>query len=280
MWANRAWVGRYFPAGTRTGHELAEYATWCPAVEGNTTFYALPANDTVRKWVDMTPTSFRFLFKVPKSITHDRHMRGTDAELTAFLRLLEPLGERLGPFSIQLPPSFGPGDLGLLAAFLRRAPRHVTWSVEVRHPDFFDGGRAHLALDRLLVDNAAERIILDTRTLFSSPPTDAAESDGWRKKPRVPVIPVAIGASPIVRFIGRTSAAETVAGWQPWLVVLDDWIAEGRTPTMFVHTPDNAIAPELVRLLHQQASARIAGLQPLPSPRPAEPGVVQERLFD
>lgn len=280
MWANRAWVGPFLPAGTRPGDELAEYATWCNAVEGNTTFYALPPLHTVRRWADATPTSFRFVCKLPRTVTHEQRLRGVDAEVASFLRLFEPLGERLGPVSIQLPASFGPGDLGVLAAFLRRAPRDATWAVEVRNPAFFDGGRAHLWLDRLLADTGTERIIIDTHTLFAKPPTDDAERDGWNKKPRVPVLPTAVTGAPIVRFIGRSDPEETVAGWQPWLDVLAGWLGEGRTPTMFVHTPDNVIALPLARLLHEQIEARVPGLERLPAPLVVIPMEEQPQLFD
>ncbi|MCU1392242.1 MAG: hypothetical protein JWM34_670 [Ilumatobacteraceae bacterium] len=280
MWAHRAWVGPFLPASTRPGEELAEYATWCTAVEGNTTFYALPPIATVRRWADATPTSFRFVFKLPKSITHEQRLRGTDAELTAFLRLLDPLGERLGRMSIQLPASFGPGDLGLLAAFLRRAPRSAQWAVEVRHPAFFDHSPAHAWLDRLLADTGAERIVLDTSTLFAAPPTDDAERDGWNKKPRVPVVPTAITDAPIVRFIGRTDIDESVRGWQPWIDVMVEWLEQQRTPTMFVHTPDNVVALGLARRFHDAVRERLPALEPLPAP--SEPVVerAQQRLFD
>ena len=44
MWAHRPWVARLF-GPTAPGDELATYARWCSAVEGNTTFYALPRPD-------------------------------------------------------------------------------------------------------------------------------------------------------------------------------------------------------------------------------------------
>lgn len=283
MWANRDWVGPYFPGSTRPGDELAQYVHWCTAVEGNTTFYALPSADTVRRWNDITPETFRFVFKVPKSISHDQRLRSTDAELTGFLRLLAPLGDRLGPVTVQLPASFGPGDIGLLAAFLRRAPRAVdstpiTWAVEVRHPQFFDGGRAHVGLDRLLADVGAERVIFDSRPLFAKPPTDDAERDGWSKKPRVPVVPVALTDMPIVRLIGRSSLADTAAGWQSWLPVLKQWVDEGRRPIFFVHTPDNVAALPLPRQVHEELAATGCPLDPLPT-IPTESGH-QGSLFE
>ena len=118
MWANRDWVGSVLPPGTPQGAELAEYAKVLGAVEGNTTFYALPDASTARRWRESVPDDFRFCFKLPTVITHDRRLRGCDEELAVFLRSLEPLHEVMGPSSIQLPASFGPDDLGALDAFL------------------------------------------------------------------------------------------------------------------------------------------------------------------
>jgi uncharacterized protein YecE (DUF72 family) len=278
MWANRAWVGPYFPSNTRPGDELAQYVQWCTAVEGNTTFYALPTADTVRSWADIAPANFRFMFKVPRTITHERRLRGVDADLTAFLRLVEPLGERRGPVSIQLPPTFGPGDMGVLAAFLRRAPGDVRWAVEVRHPEFFDGGRAHESLDRLLTDVGAERIIFDSRTLFAKPPTDEAERESWNQKPRLPVIVRALTDTPVIRFVGRDSDADTIAGWQSWLLILASWISEGRRPTVFIHTPDNEHALVLARQLHAEVAALGCDAGELPTP--TQMSLVQGSLFD
>jgi uncharacterized protein YecE (DUF72 family) len=280
MWANRDWVGPQFPAATRAGDELGQYAQWCNAVEGNTTFYALPSGDTVRRWAEATPPSFHFVFKLPRSITHEQRLRGVDAELTAFLRLLEPLGERCGPLSVQLPPTFGPGDLGALTAFLRRAPRAVRWAVEVRNPAFFDGGRAHQHLDRLLGDAGAERVILDTRTLFAKPPTDDAERQCWTSKPRVPVIPKALTDTPVVRLIGRTRDADTIEGWQPWFPVLASWIEAGHAPHVFVHTPDNVAALRLARQFHADLTAFGCDAGALPVPPAPVTASAQGTLFD
>ncbi|MCB0993414.1 MAG: DUF72 domain-containing protein, partial [Acidimicrobiales bacterium] len=66
MWAHRPWVGNFLPRSTPSGGELAEYAQRMTAVEGNTTFYALPKPETVRRWADSVPDDFRFCFKVPR----------------------------------------------------------------------------------------------------------------------------------------------------------------------------------------------------------------------
>ncbi len=92
MWANRNWVGRSLPVDTPAGRELDAYARVVNAVEGNTTFYAKPDAATIDRWRAATPPGFRFIFKLPREITHDRRLRNSTSGLRAFLDLIEPLG--------------------------------------------------------------------------------------------------------------------------------------------------------------------------------------------
>ena len=272
MWAHRPWQGRFLPAGLDRHEQLAAYASWCNAVEGNTTFYGTPAPATIATWAAATPPEFRFAFKLPRSITHEHRLRDDAlAEAQAFLAVIEPLGERADPVTIQLPGSFGPAGLGDLTRFLTAVPRSHRFAVEVRHPDFFARPAATRALERLLADHDAEWVTFDTETLFAAPPTDDAEREGWRSKPRVPRRPVALTDRPVVRYIGRTDITATAEGWRPWLPVVVAWLAEGRTPTLFVHTPDNVEALELARRFHDEVRELVPDLAPLPEPRTPVP---------
>src|SRR5688572_3557909 len=58
MWAHKAWQGRFLPDGMRRAEQLPAYATWCTAVEGNTTAYGLPSPTTVAAWAEETPPDF------------------------------------------------------------------------------------------------------------------------------------------------------------------------------------------------------------------------------
>ena len=80
----------------------------------------------------------------------------------------------------------------------------------------------------------------------------------------------ALTEHPIVRFIGRDDETRTVAGWQPWLDVVAGWLREGRSPTVFIHTPDNIDAPILARRFHDEVRALVPELEPLPEPVEAE----------
>lgn len=263
MWAQRAWVGTFLPPGTVPGRELAPYSRYVNAVEGNTTFYALPHPATVGRWAEMAHPDFRFVFKVPRTVTHDRRLRDVGHDLRSFVQLLEPLGQRVGGLMLQLPPSFSPRDLGALDTALAEAPRVWPWSVEVRHHDFF-GGDGRRALERVLLRHGADRVVLDTLTLFHRTPYTEAGREEWRTKPRLPLLAEPLTDRPVVRFIGSDHPELTDAGLQRWAPVLADWLHEGRSPTLFVHTPDNARSPGLARALHAEVSAMTPGLPPLP----------------
>ena len=271
MWTHAAWPGRYLPVSRSPRDRLRAYATWCNAVEGNTTFYATPALDTVTSWAGQTPADFRFLLKLPKLITHERRLADVDDPLRAFLAAVEPLGRRAHALWIQLPPSFGPADLGTLAGFLRRVPNGYRYSVEVRHRAFFEDPRSEQQLEKALGDAGAEWVTFDTTVLFQSPPVTDAEREAWAKKPRLPRRSRALTSHPVVRYIGRDNAARTVAGWQPWLDTVAGWLREGRSPTVFIHTPDNVDALELARRFHDDVRARVPEVEPLPEPIPSGP---------
>ncbi len=210
MWAHRPWATRYF-GSTAPGEELRAYAGWCTAVEGNTTFYALPKPETVQRWAAQAPPGFRFCFKVPREMSHERRLRDVGAELETFCERLEPLAARMGPVSIQLPATFGPDDLGVLEAFVATVPRSLAghdlrWAVEVRHADFEAEAPAERAVNDLLAAYDVDRILIDTRALFAGPRVTPGEIEAWERKPRLRVRPVATGPMPIVRFVGVTDA--------------------------------------------------------------------------
>ncbi|HLH84565.1 MAG TPA: DUF72 domain-containing protein [Trebonia sp.] len=271
MWTYAPWQGRYLPRALSPRDRLSAYATWCNAVEGNTTFYATPAPGTVRAWAGQTSPDFRFICKLPRLITHERRLAGPGEALRAFLAAIEPLGQRAHALWIQLPPSFGPADLGALAGFLRRLPRQHRYCAEVRHRAFFADPRAGRELERVLEGAGAEWVIFDTTVLFAGPPASDAEREAQAKKPRVPRRSRALTAHPVVRYIGRDDAARTVAGWQHWLGTVAGWLHEGRSPTVFIHTPDNVDALGLARRFHDEVRARVPEVEPLPEPVPAGP---------
>jgi uncharacterized protein YecE (DUF72 family) len=271
MWSHAPWQGRFLPHPLPPGERLRAYASWCNAVEGNTTFYAIPARSTVETWAAQTAPDFRLVVKLPRTITHERRLGNVDEEVRAFLEAIEPLGPRAHALWVQLPGAFGPADVGALAAFLRRLPGSYRHAVEVRHRAFFEDPRAEALLERALGAVGAEWVPFDTTVMFQSPPASDAERDAWNAKPRVPRRSRALTDAPIVRYLGRDDTERTVQGWAPWVGTVTGWLREGRSPTVFVHTPDNAEALALARRFHDDVRAHVPDLEPLPEPVPTGP---------
>jgi uncharacterized protein YecE (DUF72 family) len=271
QWTHKSWQGRLVPHPLPPPERLRAYAGWCNAVEGNTTFYAVPARDTVATWARQTDPTFRFVMKLPRIVTHDRCLTDVGAEMRSFLDAMEPLGPRAHAIWIQLPASFGPADLTTLARFMRRLPDDHRYAVEVRHPTFFTDPGSTARLEDVLAKAAAEWIPFDTEVLFAQPPSTDMERDAWTRKPRVPRRSTALTDRPVVRYIGRDDAEQTAKGWQFWADATATWLREGRSPTVFIHTPDNVDAPVLARRFHADVRARVPELEPLPEPEPVEP---------
>jgi len=268
MWAHRPWIGR-FTSGH--GNELADYARWCNAVEGNTTFYAAPSTATVHRWAEQAPIDFRFAFKVPRTVTHEQRLHiSAHRDVAAFLRAIEPLGERIGPVQLQLPPSFGPESLDRLRAFVIGLPTSHRWVVELRHRAFFDGGSVHRAVDEALAAAGVGRVVLDTRPLYAVDAVTPAALDERRTKPRLPIVTDVMGDEPVVRVIAGDDVGSAFAGLTAWTAPVVDWLGSGRRPYVFAHQPENRDSPALARRFHAAVAERVPDLTPLPQPVPID----------
>src|SRR3979411_2195622 len=59
-WNYDAWVGPFYPVGTRPADYLTVFSRAFDTVEVDSTFYAVPPVKTVRGWYDRTPNGFSF----------------------------------------------------------------------------------------------------------------------------------------------------------------------------------------------------------------------------
>jgi uncharacterized protein YecE (DUF72 family) len=132
-WSYKDWVGPFYPPGTRAGDYLSRYAEIFDAVELDTTFYAIPRPELVDTWRRSTPDAFRFTAKLPRSITHDRHLVDSSEELAEFLSAMDLLGDKLGAILVQLPPDFTVEERPALEAFLDQLPDGYRFAAEFRH---------------------------------------------------------------------------------------------------------------------------------------------------
>lgn len=133
-WSFEEWSGALYPPGWPSNRALEFYSRYFPAVEIDSTFYSAPPEEVARRWVEMTPSSFRFTCKLPREITHERRLRDCRTELLAFLHALEPLAAKLRVVLIQLPPSYAPKtEKTAFREFISQLPGDFRFAVEFRH---------------------------------------------------------------------------------------------------------------------------------------------------
>jgi len=263
-WNDAAWRGSLYPTGLPASGYLARYCSVFNTVEGNTTLYAWPSVQKIERWAAQMPDNFRFCAKLPREISHAPDLHEVGDLILSFRSLLAPLGARVTPFWLQLPASFGPARLNELAQLIDTLNRPL--AVEVRHARFFAKGEEERALNRMLHERGVERICMDTRALFSCQSSDPALLHAQSKKPRLPVRPAAFSESPQLRFVGHPALEANDRFLAPWLGKVAEWIEAGKRPHVYLHTPDNRLAPELAMRFHAQLSKRLPGLPPLAAP--------------
>jgi len=85
-----------------------------------------------------------------RAVTHDAALSGCEAEFSAFVASLDPLGEKRGPLLLQLPAEFRRTDDAhrKLSTFLGRAPSGVKLAVEFRDVSWHGDGTYELLREK------------------------------------------------------------------------------------------------------------------------------------
>ena len=259
VWACGQWSGEVYPARTPRKDWLHWYARTFNTVEGNSTFYALPAPEAILRWVEQTPDNFRFALKFPRTISHELELEHAQAATREFLSRIEPLREasRLGPTFLQLGPRFGPDRLPVLARFLQHLPRDFAWAVELRHHDWFDSGDNEKQVNDLLRHLGIDKVLFDSRPLFQAPPDDEIEKVSQQCKPRTPVRQTVTGKHPMLRLVGRNRVELTDQFLNQWVPIIAGWFKQGLEPYVFTHAPDDKFAVAFARRLAEQLKTQL-----------------------
>ncbi len=260
MWGYKEWVGNFFPPHTPSSDFLHLYSTQLNAVEGNTVFYALPSIETIARWCQETPPTFRICPKVLRSISHEARLENSKNETLHFVERMSELGTRLGPMFLQLPPSFGPTQLPQLEAFLNYWPTDVRLAVEVRHPDFYIEQHA-LILNTLLSQHKVARVMMDTRPIRTGSTKEQQVLQARERKPNLPLQITVTTDFTFLRYIGHPSMEVNDPLLDAWSEQIGQWLKQGSTVYAFCHCPFEEHSPGICAELYR----RVKGLVPLPA---------------
>ena len=136
------WRGTFYSDSLPEREYLSYYATKFDTVEVDSTFYRTPALTTVKGWYSKTPKGFLFAAKVPQRITHEKMLADCEAEMAEFLKVMDALGEKLGPLLLQFSyfnrkAFVGVNDfIARLVPFLKKLPKDHRFAVEIRNKNW------------------------------------------------------------------------------------------------------------------------------------------------
>ncbi len=131
-WNYPAWVGPFYPPGTKPPDFLPLYSRAFDTVEVDATFHATPPEQVIRGWAEKVPAGFIFALKLPQELTPGGPRADAADGLRLFCDRARLLGARLGPVLVQLGPDFGPEQWDAVERFLAALPAGVRWAMEFR----------------------------------------------------------------------------------------------------------------------------------------------------
>lgn len=277
LWGYKEWVGNFFPAHTAPKDFLRVYSRQLPVVEGNTTFYALPSEETITRWRQETPETFRFCPKIARDISHSPSLDAQKNATLFFIERMRGLDTRLGPIFLQLPPTFGPRQITQLQTFLAFWPSDVRLAVEVRHPDFFQEPHT-TALNTLLGQHNVARVIMDTRPLRVGTTEEQQVLQARERKPNLPLQIALTADFAFVRYIGNPDMQKNEPFLAEWAQILGQWLLEGKTLYGFCHCPFEKYSPDICAELYRRVRV-VAPLPALSWPEQKRSEPEQARLF-
>jgi uncharacterized protein YecE (DUF72 family) len=144
------WEDAFYPKAMKPADYLTYYASKFDSVEVDSTFYRTPVATTVTGWNRKTPEHFVFAVKVPQEITHEKILVDCDAELKEFVKVMDLLGDKLGPMLFQFGYfnrsvfTNGSQFVARLKPFLKKLPRDHKFAVEIRNRAWLDASFAEL----------------------------------------------------------------------------------------------------------------------------------------
>lgn len=137
-WSYNAWVGPFYPRGSKPTDYLKLYSRVFDTVEIDSTFYSAPSDIVVNNWFKNTPDGFIFCPKMQNDVTHKNKLKNVDIILEKFLESVKRLKSKLGMILIQLPPAFSfEDDMESLKEFLPLLPDKLEFAVEFRNNSMF-----------------------------------------------------------------------------------------------------------------------------------------------
>lgn len=134
-WSYKHWKGIFYPEKMKPTDYLKYYSNFFKTTEINTSFYHLPKESTIEKWVNEVPKDFRFCPKISRFLTHLKRLHEPEEPLERFFEIFEKMKKVCGPVLVQLPPSlkFDYDRAEHFYKILKTQYKDYDFAMEVRH---------------------------------------------------------------------------------------------------------------------------------------------------
>src|SRR5687768_8695063 len=96
-WSYKHWKEDFYPKGLKQTDWLSFYARSFSITEINTSFYRLPAAETVINWTKKVPKKFLFCPKMSRYLTHMKKLHDPEEPLERFFEIFQPMKKTNGP---------------------------------------------------------------------------------------------------------------------------------------------------------------------------------------
>ncbi|WP_230199105.1 DUF72 domain-containing protein [Risungbinella massiliensis] len=198
-----------YPRGTPSGEKLPFYATQYPIVELDSTYHAIAPVSRMEKWVEETPSNFRFVVKAYRELTgHGRKgqapIRSWQQQVTEMKNSLAPMqsSNKLSMILFQFPPWYDCQKKHVqYIRKIKEAFADYPVAIEFRHMSWFSS----LHQDQTLQFLEGEQLI---HVVCDEPQSGTT---------CVPIVPVVTNPEKVlVRFHGRNLEGWNFVGQPNW----------------------------------------------------------------
>ena len=227
-WSSKDWIGKIYPQGTKSKDFLKHYAKSFDSIELNTTYYRTPKAETLQGWSEKVHDTFRFCPKISQQISHYRRLNNVRLLTEEFCAAFDLLGEKLGPFFLQLPPNFSSNEADKLENFIDTFPLGYQLAVEFRHETWFTDQAAFNNLANLLQEKGMMTCISDV----------AGRRDVLHQRITNPEL--------MLRFVGNQLHQTDYTRVDDWVDTIAHLAERGLEKVyFFIHQPEEIECPEL-----------------------------------
>jgi uncharacterized protein YecE (DUF72 family) len=217
---NKEWNGTIYPAKCNPKDYLKYYGESFGTIEHNTTYYKIPTDKDIQKWLTETPADFRFCPKVIQLLSHSKDVGISSSYWISFWEQMHALIEKIGTCFLQLPPHFGIEKIDYLSRMLEKKPTEIPLTIEARHPNIFEKENLNTFCSVLKNHNAGTVI------------TDVA---GRRDVAHMRLTSYQVA----IRFVGNNLHSTDYERIDKWVEQIENWNKIGLYEVyFFIHQPD------------------------------------------